>query len=156
MVAAVSSRVQELGGNIASLSLMRATDHSRGYLVARVQGVGMDELARHLADDRVVVVDVREVAEVAESDGHRLQSRPQIGECRHPLQSMASRSCRVIVLGTRSRRRQIRQAGSSKEGELAASASSDGLSRLLPCESRPRRSRTRLGRRCGSPEWNRR
>jgi acetoin utilization protein AcuB len=65
VVAAVSSRVQELGGNIASLSLMRATDHSRGYLVARVQGVGMDELARHLADDRVVVVDVREVAEVA-------------------------------------------------------------------------------------------
>ena len=105
-------------GNIASLSPMRL-HHSRGYLVAYREW--MDELARHLADDRVVAVDVREVAG-GEPRRPPAASRPQIGEVPALLQSMASRSCRVIVPRTRSRRRQTGRPAPAGRANPAASA----------------------------------
>ncbi|NPV09405.1 MAG: CBS domain-containing protein [Anaerolineae bacterium] len=63
-VAEVSNRVKEMGGNIAALSLFRGADPRHGYLVARVQGVGAQDLVDRLSDGRAVVVDVREFDEV--------------------------------------------------------------------------------------------
>jgi len=58
-VASVVDIVKDLGGNIASLSLLRPHDPGRGYLVARIQGISAEELEAHLRQGPGKVLDVR-------------------------------------------------------------------------------------------------
>lgn len=63
VLARIANKIQSLGGNIATLLVLRAPRPDSGYIVAKVQGVKPGELADSLSDGRIVVLDVREMSE---------------------------------------------------------------------------------------------
>lgn len=63
ILATVANKIQSLGGNITSLTLLHSQEPGQGYIVANVQGVKPGLLSDTLSDDKVQVIDLREIME---------------------------------------------------------------------------------------------
>jgi len=61
VLAGIANKIQALGGNIASLLVLRSRRPEAGYILAKVQGVRPGQLADTLNDGRILVLDVRDM-----------------------------------------------------------------------------------------------